>query len=169
VGIGAFLVLSYSWFVAPAAATVESLEGGDAVVVFAGNRHRVETAVELMERGFAMNLVIPNGHSHDVYDARLCDRDDLSFDVFCPETATDDTRGEAQAIGLLAEDKGWSRLIAVTSTYHIHRATLQLGHCHDGHLSAVASEEHDSHEAWPDQIVHEWAGTLAAMTFDRAC
>ena len=161
------VILSYVWFVAPATATVESAESADAVVVFAGGGDRLETAVELMERGLAANLVIPNGESSDVEDEDLCD--DAPFAVFCPETATIDTRGEAQTIGLLAAELGWERLIAVTSTYHIHRATYQLKLCHDGPVQAVSAGHGIDSDALATQVVHEWAGTLAAMTFQRAC
>jgi uncharacterized SAM-binding protein YcdF (DUF218 family) len=161
------VILSYVWFVAPSTATVENADSADAVVVFAGGGDRLETAVELMERGLAPNLVIPNGESSDVEDEDLCD--DAPFEVFCPETDTIDTRGEAQTIGRLAAELGWERLIAVTSTYHIHRATYQLKLCHDGPVQAVSAGHGIDSDALATQVVHEWAGTLAAMTFQRAC
>lgn len=47
------VILSYMWFVSPSTASVESAESADAVVVFAGGGGRLETAVELGERGLA--------------------------------------------------------------------------------------------------------------------
>lgn len=160
-------VLSYTWFIDPATESVETAGTADAVVVFAGSGERIETAIELMERGVAANLVIPNGRSDDIVDRDLCDG--ASFQVFCPDSETIDTMGEAQAIGRLAEERGWSSLIAVTSSYHVHRATYQLGLCHDGPVQVVASNRSIDRDDLVASMVHEWAGTIAAMTVQRAC
>lgn len=158
--------LTYFWFVNPPAVGVDAVQEADAVVVFVGSEDRIDTAVDLMERGAAGSLVIPNGRSADM-EEDLCD--EASFPVFCPDTGTIDTRGEAQTIGRLADERGWSRLIAVTSVYHVYRATLQLRSCHEGPVDAVlASRDLDTDE-WVEKIVHEWAGTLAALTVDQAC
>lgn len=161
------VVLSYTWFIDPATESIDTVGTADAVVVFAGSLERIETAMELMERGAAPNLVIPNGHSDEIEDHDLCDR--ASFQVYCPDAATIDTMGEAQVIGRLAEERGWSSLIAVTSSYHVHRATYQLGLCHDGPIQAVASNRDIDREDLVESMLHEWAGTIAAMTVQRAC
>lgn len=160
-------VLSYTWFINPTTESVETVGIADAVVVFAGGGERIETAIELMERGVAPNLVIPNGRSDDIEDRDLCDR--ASFQVFCPDSETIDTMGEAQAIGRLAGERGWSSLIAVTSGYHVHRATHQLGLCHDGPVQVVASDRSIDRDDLVATMVHEWVGTIAAMTVQRAC
>ena len=161
-------VLSYTWFIDPATESVETVETADAVVVFAGSGERTETALELMERGVAPNLVIPNGRSDDIEDRDLCDRA-ASFQVYCPDSETIDTMGEAQAIGRLAEERGWSSLIAVTSSYHVHRATYQLGLCYDGLVQVVASNRSIDRDDLVASMAHEWVGTIAAMTVQRAC
>jgi uncharacterized SAM-binding protein YcdF (DUF218 family) len=145
---------------------VETIGTADAVVVFVGSEERIDTAVELMERGVAPSLVIPNGRSADM-DDDLCD--EAPFQVYCPETETVDTTGEARTIGRLAEEQGWSRLVAVTSDYHVHRATYQLRQCHDGEVQAVASNRSLDRDDWVETLTHEWAGTVAAMTIQRAC
>lgn len=161
-------VLSYRWFIDPAVESVETVGTADAVVVFAGSEARIETAMELMELGVAPNLVIPNGRSGEIEDHDLCDKV-ASFQVFCPDSATIDTMGEARVIGRLAEDRGWSSLIAVTSSYHVHRATYQLGLCHDGPVQAVAPTRRIHRDDLVLSLVNEWAGTIAAMTVQRAC
>lgn len=162
-----FVALTYFWFIAPPTEDVETVTAGDAVVVFAGSRDRLLTAVELMERGVASNLVIPNGRTSEMNRPGFCD--ETAFRVFCPETETIDTRGEARAIGQLAEEMGWTSLIAVTSVYHVHRATSQLRRCHEGPVVAVAASQSMDGDDWLDKVVHEWAGTLAAMTIRSAC
>jgi uncharacterized SAM-binding protein YcdF (DUF218 family) len=166
-GVGlAFIALTFFWFVAPAVADIEEVGPADAVVVFVGDPDRLDTAVELMERGAAENLVIPNGRSGETRTA-VCDESE--FNVFCPDTETIDTQGEARAIGQIAEQQGWSSLIAVTSRYHVHRATYQLATCYDGAITAVAAETELGRRELLRKIAHEWAGTLAAMTIQRGC
>ena len=162
----AFIALTFFWFVAPPVEDIDTAGPADAVVVFVGDPDRIRTAVELVQRGAAENLVIPNGRTGET-ETPVCDTSE--FNVFCPETERVDTEGEARAIGQLAEEQGWSSLIAVTSRYHVHRATYQLATCHDGPIAAVAAETDLGRREWLDKIAHEWAGTLAAMTIQRGC
>ncbi len=165
--IGALFVgLTFFWFVNPSVKSVDMAGPADAVVVFQGSGGRVRTAVDLMQRGVARNLVIPNGRSGE-NRTELCQG--APFRVFCPDTQTIDTEGEARAIGQLAEEEGWSSLIAVTSSYHVHRATYQLSLCYPGQITAVAADQRFDEGDLADAIAHEWAGTIAAMTFQRAC
>jgi len=160
------VLLTFVWFISPVTREVDAVEPADAVVVFAGNPERLETAVELMERGAAQNLVIPNGRDLDQAEF-LCEQ--APFDVSCPDTDEITTQGEAQAIGRLAEERGWSRLIAVTSVYHVRRATYLLGRCHDGELDAVTPSVELDVEDWVDKVAHEWAGLNAAVVLQPDC
>ena len=158
-------VLTFVWFVDPDTAEVETVGPADAVVLFAGSPERLETAVELMERGAAPSLVIPNGTTADV-GTNLCRQ--ASFQVFCPDTGEISTWGEARAIGRLAEENGWSRLIAVTSVYHVHRASSLLRKCHEGPVEVVTPPR-DVDLDWVGKIGHEWAGYLASALLITTC
>ena len=160
------IVLSFIWFVNPDTSEIEAVEPADAVVVFVGNPERLETAVELMKRGGAPNLVIPNGDTLDI-GTELC-RQEASFEVFCPDTGEITTWGEARAIGRLADENGWSRLIAVTSVYHVHRATSLLRKCHEGPVEVVTPPR-DIDLDWVGKIGHEWAGYLASFVLNTTC
>lgn len=154
-GILTFLVV---WFVNPATSDVSNAGTADAVVLFAGSRDRLGTAMDLMEAGAAPNLVIPNGRE---VAPDLC-LGSFSFLVYCPDTEGVNTEGEARAIGHVASDNDWSRLIAVTSTYHVRRATFLLGRCHDGPVVAVTPDDHLDFEDWASVLPHELGGFLAA-------
>jgi uncharacterized SAM-binding protein YcdF (DUF218 family) len=158
-------VLTFVWFVVPDTAEIATVDPADAVVVFAGSPERLETAIELMERGAAPNLVIPNGATADV-GTNLCRQ--ASFQVFCPDTGEISTWGEARAIARLAEENGWSRLIAVTSVYHVHRATSLLRKCHDGPVEVV-SPPRDVDLDWVGKVGYEWAGYLASFFLNTTC
>ena len=163
--VATVILLTFTWFVFPSTVEIDAVQPADAVVVFAGSPERLDTAVELMENGAAPNLVIPNGNTPDV-DTDLCEG--ASFQVFCPDTGEISTWGEAQAIGRLAEERGWSRLIAVTSVYHVHRATSLLRRCHDGPVDTV-SPTRDVDRDWVGKIGHEWAGFLASIILHPTC
>jgi uncharacterized SAM-binding protein YcdF (DUF218 family) len=162
--VGVFLTLV--WFVNPTTDDIDTVQSADAVVLFAGVEDRLDTAIELMERGVAPNLVIPNGNSVDE-GADLCDG--TTYRVFCPDTRTIDTVGEAETIGLLAREEGWSNLIAVTSTYHVHRATSLLGRCFEGGIVAVTPDQGLGREELVEKVPREWAGYLASFIFGPNC
>ena len=163
--VATVILLTFTWFVFPSTMEIEDVQPADAVVVFVGRSERLDTAVELMENGAAPNLVIPNGNTFDD-GADLCE--DASFRVFCPDTGEISTWGEAQTIGRLAEERGWTRLIAVTSVYHVHRATSLLRRCHDGPVDVV-SPTRDIDGDSVGRIGHEWAGYLASILLHPTC
>lgn len=127
------------------------------MVVFAGSPERLDTALELTERGLAPNLVIPNGRSSELSREanQICDAV-WAFTVHCPASDTINTRGEAKAIGRVATENGWSRLIAVTSSFHVHRALLHLTRCFHGEVDAVAANQDVDSDDLVEKIGHEW-------------
>jgi uncharacterized SAM-binding protein YcdF (DUF218 family) len=161
------LLLTLVWFVGPSTHDVATVPPADAVVLFAGATERLDTAVELMENGAAPSLVIPNGT--DVEDAEELCEGGASFEVICPVTDEVTTTGEARAIGRIAGERGWSSLIAVTSVYHVHRATFLLGRCYDGPVDVVTPPQDLDIGEWIDKVPHEWVGFLAAVVLQPAC
>ncbi len=81
----------------------------------------------------------------------------LPYEVHCPPPDPDTTRGEARMIGALAKEKGWTRVIVVTSSYQLSRAGLLLGQCFDGELLSVPAQPQLSAFAWARRVGHEWA------------
>jgi uncharacterized SAM-binding protein YcdF (DUF218 family) len=161
------LLLTLVWFISPSTQDVETVQPADAVVLFAGSSDRFDTAVELMESGAAPNLVLVNGNTLEGDSEDLCET--APYQVFCPDSRTIDTVGEAEAIGRLAREQGWSNLIAVTSTYHVHRATSLLGRCFDGSIQVVTPDQGMDREELIGKVPHEWAGFLASFVFGPSC
>jgi hypothetical protein len=157
--IPGLLVFMIVWFVNPATATVSDVGPADAVVLFAGTNDRLDTAVDLMVAERAPNLVLPNGMD---FAPGLCSAPH-TFQVYCPRTETINTEGEARAIGGIATQNGWSRLIAVTSIYHVRRATFLLGQCYDGTVTAVTPSRDIGYEGWSESLPHELAGFLEGI------
>jgi len=161
------LLLTLVWFVGPSTHDVTTVPPADAVVLFAGATERLDTAVELMESGSAPSLVIPNGR--DIEDAEDLCEGGATFEIICPVTDEVTTAGEARAIGRIAGERGWSSLIAVTSVYHVHRATFLLGRCYEGPIDVVTPSQGLGVGEWVDKIPHEWVGFLAAVVLQPAC
>ena len=154
-------------FVWPSAASPTS---ADAVVIFAGGRgERLASAERLMADGLASNLVIPNGTTPEWPAGNRACREDRAYAVFCPVPDPDTTQGEARAIAGLAETRGWTRVIVVTSSYQLTRAELLLGRCFDGDIQRVRAEPELSPSAWAQRVGHEFLAWAHAMTIDRSC
>jgi uncharacterized SAM-binding protein YcdF (DUF218 family) len=143
---------------------------GHAIVMFVGGRgERLAAAERLVAAGVAPNLVIPNGTTPGWRDAnRLCS-DDRPYEVHCPRPNPDTTRGEARTLAALAKEKGWTRVIVVTSSYQLTRARLLLARCFHGETQSVRAQPELSAFDWARRIAHEWMGWAAAMTIQRGC
>jgi uncharacterized SAM-binding protein YcdF (DUF218 family) len=138
----------------------------DAIVVF-GARSRPERLPEglrLANQRVAPVLVL----SAPPEDRSICrGMDRLEVICFRPEPFS--TRGEARRIGELAADRGWKSILLVTSTYHLTRARMLLRRCLDGSVEGIAADPRDGVERTIEQIAHEWAGLVHALTVARDC
>jgi uncharacterized SAM-binding protein YcdF (DUF218 family) len=170
--VGAVLVVSFvlataRLFVWPSAAEPAA---ADAVVIFAGGRgERLALAERLMATGLASNLVIPNGTAPEWPAGNRACSDDLPYEVHCPRPDPDTTRGEARVIAGLAEEKRWTRVIVVTSSYQLSRAGLLLGRCFNGEVLGVRAQPELSAFAWARSVGHEWLALTHAVTISRGC
>jgi uncharacterized SAM-binding protein YcdF (DUF218 family) len=154
-------------FVWPSAGSPTS---ADAVVIFAGGLgERLARAQLLMADGLASNLVIPNGTAPEWPAGNAACGENRPYAVFCPVPHPDTTRGEARAIADLAQNRGWTRVILVTSTYQVTRADLLLGRCFDGDVQRVRARPGLSAFAWLRRVGHELLAWTHAMTIERGC
>jgi uncharacterized SAM-binding protein YcdF (DUF218 family) len=163
----ALVAITARLFVWPPA---DAPERADAVVIFAGGRgERLAAAERLMDAGLAPNLVIPNGTAPEWPAGNRSCSADLPYEVHCPRPEPDTTRGEARAIASLAEEKGWTRVIVVTSSYQLTRARLLLGRCFGGETDGARAQPKLSALDWARRVAHEWLGWTQAMTVARGC
>ena len=107
----------------------DPVRGADAVVVLAGERDRLAVGLDMVRRSGAGTLVVSNGTTHGWRAAnRLCGASGATR-VLCPSPGSDDTRGEARMIGLLARTNHWRTIVVVTSNYHVLRAGILVDRC----------------------------------------
>ncbi|MEM9468374.1 MAG: YdcF family protein [Actinomycetota bacterium] len=163
----AFTILSYRWFVNP---TEQEPESADVIYVLGGGGPRMEYAVELVREGVSNRVVFSSTYLGRVWAATPCNRrpvaDVPSGTIFeCLEADPSTTRGEAQLLAELAEDRGWERVIVVASTDQVTRARRLIERCWDGE-ALFTSVSHDQPTAY--RVAYEWGASIKA-TFLRGC
>jgi uncharacterized SAM-binding protein YcdF (DUF218 family) len=142
--------------------TTGDLRHADAIVVLAGgDGERLDRGLELVREGVAPTLVASTGPNG------LCNSSQ-PFEVVCFTPSPETTRGEAEAIGQLARQHGWTRIVLVTSTYHMLRAELLVDRCYAGTIEVAPAEPHQDLFAWIAAIGHEWGG-LAQSVVHQSC
>ncbi|HEY3717268.1 MAG TPA: YdcF family protein [Jatrophihabitantaceae bacterium] len=166
-GIGA-LVLFVAWLIAGYLVvvdpTVNHPEHADVIVVLGppDNNGRVDTALDLIHRHVASNLVISVMSERQRQVKHVCTDPQDGFTVICfqPHPAT--TRGEAEHIRDLARQHGWRSVVVVTSTYHVSRARVIFHRCLDGPLYLVAARRGISWLTWGYQYLYQTGGYVKA-------
>lgn len=145
------------------------LEAADAVVVLGGTPYeRFEYGIQLAETGLAPEVVISNSvGADDTRMQEICSTPaSVQVTCFLPEPWT--TRGEAQEIRTLAAERGWQRIIVVTTTAHIARARYILDRCFDGTIEMTNYPEKLSIPERVGGWIYQTAGWVRALT-QRGC
>lgn len=162
-------LLTNRWFVNPA---TDDPGTADAIFVLGGGGNRVQYAVDLVRRGVAEHAVFASSYVEDerVWAARPCNTrrppdvpDTAVFECFEPDPGT--TRGEAQLLRDLAEERGWETVVVVVSTDQVTRARRLIERCWDGEIRIV---DVDHHDPWWRRAIYEWGAGLKA-TVVRGC
>ena len=149
---------------------VEDAAGtADAVVVLSGSKHeRLDRGLELVRDGVAPVLVISGGLDPRQPRANeLCREGGVGFSVSCFTPEPDSTRGEARKVGDLARERGWERVLVVTSRFHVTRARMLFDRCTDANVDAVGVDY--SLASVPAAVVGEWVKLGLSETASRGC
>jgi uncharacterized SAM-binding protein YcdF (DUF218 family) len=165
-GVAVSLMIN-SLFVNPA--MTKPLTPADAVIVLGGNPYqRFEYGIELAERGLAPEVVISNSvGAADTRMQRICATPtSVQVTCFLPQPWT--TRGEAQEIRTLAQQRGWESIIVVTTKAHISRARYILGRCFGGEIMMTDFPEDLSVVSEVSGWIYQTAGWVRALT-QRGC
>jgi uncharacterized SAM-binding protein YcdF (DUF218 family) len=142
----------------------------DAVVVLSGGRERLPPAMALIRRGVAPVLAISSvGRTRPwALGHRLCrDGRYAGARVLCFDARPFSTQGEARAVERLARERRWSRIVVVTSRFHVTRAHMLFRRCFDGRLWLVGVPY-----AWwklPAEWVSETGKMIVQLTVQRGC
>lgn len=152
-------------FVWPPSASPASV---NAVVVLSGDHgERVERALALINAGVSTTFVHV-GDPDTPQATALCTQPQR-FEVVCLGPQPDSTRSEAEAIGRLARQRGWTNIGVVTSTQHVARAGLLIRRCVDGRVQMVVAKPAFGWRLTAQLIVEEWAKLAYSVTVQRQC
>ncbi|GGA71503.1 hypothetical protein GCM10011490_22760 [Pseudoclavibacter endophyticus] len=148
---------------------VDEPQQADAVVVLGPARpQRVDTAVALVEAGYAQMLVVSvarsGGYTPDRVD--VCSTQQ-PFEVLCLPPDPNTTQGEARYIAALAAQHGWSSVILVSMHTHANRARMYVARCVDLDIAIVLEQNRPmTPQRWARELVYETgAWGKAAATF----
>ena len=138
----------------------------DAIVALAGDKRRLPVAVDLARRGLAP-LVLVSEDDADLPRAELCAAGGDGFSVECFRPDPYSTRGEMREIRVLAEARGWQRVVVVTSRFHVRRTRMLFERCLDADVDVVAAPN----PTWrlPRTLPLEWAKLVRDGLILRGC
>lgn len=124
---------------------------------------RVDEAIALAHAAYAKTVVVstPSGLRYGL--RRTCADTDAGIEVICFRPDPPTTQGEAQEIGRLAKDRGWTSILVVTSTYHISRARLIVNRCMDGTVGMLAAPGKPGLRKWAYEYLYQTGAYLKAF------
>jgi uncharacterized SAM-binding protein YcdF (DUF218 family) len=167
--VAAWLVACLVLFVWPPAETGAPAKA-DAVVVLSGSSTRLPPALALIRRRVAPVLVLSSVQETPRWKEarRLCRAGRYAAArVVCFEAHPFSTRGEARGVARLAREHRWTRVVVVSSTFHLTRVQLLFRRCYSGRLWLVGAPT----TWWREPL--EWGsetGKLAVqLTVERGC
>ncbi|WP_449373262.1 YdcF family protein [Arthrobacter psychrolactophilus] len=143
-------------------------EDADAVVMLGGaSKERLLEAMMLRAELDAPYLVLsntdtPGNASADEY-CHTHSNKAIYPDVICFTPNPMNTRGEADAVGLIATKYGWKSLAVVTSKYHIARSERLLNQCVPSKIQMVATDPELSLTQWLRRFIIESGGLLTVF------
>lgn len=147
----------------------DRLQRADAIVVLAGEHDgREEYALRLAREGWAPTVVLSNPYlrTDDVME-QYC-RPAEGVEVICKKPPTLTTRGEADMVRGLAQERSWTKIIVLTWRYHIPRARLVFRQCYSEEvgttvLRAMPREYPYSFLQWEFMYFYQFAGFAKAV------
>lgn len=143
-------------------------EEADAVVMLGGaSKERLLDAMMVRSEIGAQYLVLSHtGTKGNASADEYCDthsNQKIYPDVICFTPEPMNTRGEADAIGLLATEHGWKSIVVVTSKYHIARSERLLNQCTPSKVQMVATDPQFSLKQWLRRFVIETGGLITVF------
>lgn len=165
----AWIAVGYAVFVSP---HVNKLEHADAVVVLGGPfvDGRLDYAKRLVDEQYADTLVISNGAERDDPTHWPCTGfESAAAAVRCFIPEPDTTQGEAREIRGYAEQYGWTKIIVVTSSYHVSRARMIIERCFDGQVMMTSPAAPHSFARIASEYLYQTAGYAKAWTVTTGC
>ena len=160
-GVIGFLVFSR--------ASSDRVQPADAVIVLGGEHDgREEYGFTLAREAGAKTVVLsdPYGPYDPVMRQECRPRPDV--EVICRAPVPSTTRGEAHLMHVLAQQRGWTKIIVTSWRYHLPRARLVFDQCYSdvpgaAVVLAVPRSYHLSFVHWELIYAYQWGGLIKAL------
>jgi hypothetical protein len=140
------------------------LSRADAIVMFDGVGDRRDATYRLARAGYAPVVAISTQVPGECR-ATLPAIPGTQLFCFVPAPAT--TQGEAEALGRMAVQYHWTRVIVVVDTAQATRARIRVDRCYHGQL--LLAPVSPGAAAWPKTIAYEWGAMVKALVLQRSC
>jgi uncharacterized SAM-binding protein YcdF (DUF218 family) len=173
VALAAAAVLSWRWFVRP---SVDGAARADAIVMFGGSGDRFDRAVDLADEGYADTIVISDPYNEERRASPygwFCRNDGSrpgypvhDYEAICFEPEPQTTRGEARYLADLAAERGWERVVLVTTVDQATRARMLVERCWDGQVATAVVPSGENRLA---RVLYEWGAMARATLLRRGC
>ena len=142
----------------------------DAIVVLSGATARLPAAMRLVRKGVAGVLAVSSpsrSHPRSLVRRMCARRHYAGATILCFEAVPYSTRGEARTVGRLAAAHHWTRVVVVTSNFHVTRAHMLFRRCYRARLWMVGVGT----KWWelPIDWVDETGKILVQLTVQRSC
>jgi uncharacterized SAM-binding protein YcdF (DUF218 family) len=134
----------------------------DAIVVLSGDRKRLDEGMRLFQEHVAPTLVISRDFHAWPAITTVCPE----AHVLCIHADPYSTRGEAETTARLARRRHWSRIVVVTSRYHLRRARMLFDRCG---LKTKAVAATTTFSDYAVDVPWEWGKFLYQLTVQRSC
>ena len=166
--------MGLSGYFAFANAKVDQLEHADAIIVLGGEHDgREDYGLQLAREGWAPTVVLSDPYlDGDPVMKRVCrSPEDVEVICFKPDPST--TRGEAEEMRRLADERSWRKIIVISWRYHLPRARLVFQQCFSDRPEAavmvdVPRRYRYSLLGWEFIFAYQWGG-LAKAAIQGGC
>lgn len=145
-------------------AKIDQLQRADAIIVLGGEHDgREDYALHLAREGWAPTVVMSNPYwDGDPVMPRVC-RSAADVEVICFRPDPSTTRGEAEMMRRLADERSWKKIIVISWRYHLPRARLVFQQCFSDDPDAavmidVPRRYRYSVLGWEFVFAYQWGG-----------
>ena len=153
-------------------AKVDDLVRADAIIVLGGEHDgREDYGLTLARAGWAPTVVLSNPYRNgDPVMQRVCNVRDVDVSCIRPDPLT--TRGEAEFVRRLADERHWQRVIVISWRYHLPRARLVFQQCFserpgDAVFAETPRRYQYSWLGWELAYAYQWGGLAKAVVQGR--
>jgi uncharacterized SAM-binding protein YcdF (DUF218 family) len=162
--------LGISGYVVFTHASADELQHADAIIVLGGDHDgREDYALSLARAGWAKTVVISNPWgANDRVMKRVCNSSSGGIEVICQRPDPPTTRGEAEIMRRLAQQRSWTRIIVVSWRFHLPRARWIFRQCFSSVpdstvLVPVPRSYRYTPLRWEFTYAYQWGGLVKAL------